>query len=151
MLACINSINLKLIRTNRVAKITQYFSSLATSTDTVQAIRAYFILLLALATLPNSSNAATANRQTPQDLIQLIDATNMDLRSGWLLRTEATNNQATGPVDEERAAVSELIKKFRTGESKWITDKTLGTRLKFQASKMNLDMQWRNSSKRYRT
>ncbi|KAF1784385.1 hypothetical protein GQ600_7922 [Phytophthora cactorum] len=68
-----------------------------------------------------------------------------------VVRTEATNNQVTDPVDEERAAVSELIKKFRTGVSKWITDKTLGTRLKFQASKTNLDMQWKNSRKRYRT
>ncbi|ETI53477.1 hypothetical protein F443_03593 [Phytophthora nicotianae P1569] len=102
-------------------------------------MRAFFMILLAVATLLISSNAATVNPQASHDLTQLTDANDVKLRSGRLLRIEARNNQATDTIDEERAAIPEVLKKLWASTSKWFGDKTLATKLHFHAMKMNLD------------
>ncbi|ETL99863.1 hypothetical protein L917_03355 [Phytophthora nicotianae] len=102
-------------------------------------MRAFFMILLAVATLLISSNAATVNPQASHDLAQSTDANDVKLRSGRLLRIEAMNNQATDTIDEERAAIPEVLKKLWASTSKWFGDKTLATKLHYHAMKMKLD------------
>ncbi|ETN13708.1 hypothetical protein F441_03588 [Phytophthora nicotianae CJ01A1] len=102
-------------------------------------MRAFFMILLAVATLLISSNAATVNPQASHDLTQSTDANDVKLRSGRLLRIETMNNQATDTIDEERAAIPEVLKKLWASTSKWFGDKTLATKLHYHAMKMKLD------------
>ncbi|EEY54331.1 secreted RxLR effector peptide protein, putative [Phytophthora infestans T30-4] len=93
-------------------------------------MRTYFkiIFLLAVVTLLANSKATSPK---PQDLIQR--------RSGRVLRADATYNQATNAVDEERASIPELISKLGKSVPKWFGDKYLATRLRLKAVQMNLD------------
>ncbi|KAF1787335.1 hypothetical protein GQ600_27320 [Phytophthora cactorum] len=102
-------------------------------------MHAYLILLLAVATLLANSNAATVKLQTSRSFIQSIDAADMRLRSGRLLRTETTSDQIENTDEEERAGITDVAKKFGAGTSQWFKDKTLATKLKFKATQMNLD------------
>ncbi|KAF1783313.1 hypothetical protein GQ600_9627 [Phytophthora cactorum] len=105
-------------------------------------MRVYLILFLAVATLLTTSNAAsapTAKLQTSRHLLQSTDTDYKGFSSGRSLRTEATHHQSIDPDDDERAMITDLVKKLGASTSKWYKDKILTTKLLLEATQMDLD------------
>ncbi|EEY64516.1 secreted RxLR effector peptide protein, putative [Phytophthora infestans T30-4] len=102
-------------------------------------MRSYFVVILAVAVLISRGTAVTVDPQKSQNLVQSIDAAGMETRSRKLLRAQTTNNHASGPVDEERAVVPDVLKKLGSGVSKWAGNKTLSAKLMWYAAQVDLD------------
>ncbi|EEY65066.1 secreted RxLR effector peptide protein, putative [Phytophthora infestans T30-4] len=92
-----------------------------------------YILLVAIMIV--CSSAASVNLRH----LHLIKAVHPIPGSERLLRAEKTNDKTESTEDEERAGLTDFVKKLGTGASKRVKDTYLASKLKAKASQMNLD------------